>query len=119
MTITMGKLANNDMTVHDFRVSQFAVRQLSANDDNDHTSFKDIFHDNLSKPHQNVNILHNNGAKDGRCGGDNCSYKMHKAPVKPGFLQAGCLPVARPTVTKLNTCLMAITIGKLDNNEIS
>jgi len=60
-----------------------------------------IFQVNLGKP---VIIE----AKDDESGGDNCSYKSCKAPVKsspqtnqhPVFYRLDALPVAQPTVSK-------------------
>ena len=60
-----------------------------------------IFQVNLGKP---VIIE----AKDDESGGDNCSYKSCKAPVKsspptnqhPVFYRLDALPVAKPTVSK-------------------
>jgi len=48
------------------------------------------------------------GAKDNGSGGDNCSYKTSKAPVKtsppanqhPTFYRPDVLPVAQPTPSK-------------------
>jgi len=58
--------------------------------------------------YQNVSIWDFIGVKGDGDGGDNWCYKTYKAPVKkspptnqnPVFLQAGCPPVAQPTVSK-------------------
>jgi len=56
--------------------------------------------------YQNVSILDFIGVKGDGSGGDNCSYKMCKAPVKMSpsinqhqvFYKLDALPVAQPTV---------------------
>jgi len=61
--------------------------------------------DNLGKWEPECHFIR---AKDDRSGGDNCSYKMCKAPVKsspptnqhPTFCRPDALPVAQPTVSE-------------------
>jgi len=62
-------------------------------------------------PYQNVCIFDLLGTKDDSYGGDNCRYKMWKAPVKlspptnihPAFYKPGALPVTQPTAQRRST----------------
>ena len=70
--------------------------------------FKGNFPGGWVSRYQNVSILDFIGAKDDGSGGDNCSCKTCKAPVKssppidqhPMFYRADAPPVAQPTVPK-------------------